>query len=84
MSVVAKPTVSSKDGIKKGEDLVGVIPKGGNGSYEISGEGKNVLVRKFSLGGDAWNKKPSSTKRKPTMRIKSADTIDDEDEDEGR
>ena len=45
---------------------------------------KRDLIRKFSLGGDAWNKK-SSSKRKVSSGVKSdIDTIDDEEEDEGR
>ena len=50
---------------------------------ETKDESKPELIRKFSLGGDAWNKK-STAKRKVTSGVKYAiDTIDD-DEDEGR
>lgn len=44
---------------------------------------KAELVRKFSLGGDAWNKKLSA-KRKLNSGIKSVSEIIEDEEDEGR
>lgn len=81
-SVVSKPAqpsvtserpvdvVGSESGQAAADDAVLITEKGG-------------VVRKFSLGGDAWNKKPNHLKKRNNSRIKSAETIDDDD-DEGR
>lgn len=44
---------------------------------------KSELVRKFSLGGDAWNKKLSG-KRKVSSGVKPVDDILEDEEDDGR
>ena len=79
-SKLPQPSVTSEksaDGLKS-DRLLSAEAKEGSGNNSKGG-----AVRKFSLGGDAWNKKSNPLKKRNNSRIKSADTVDDDD-DEGR